>query len=56
MLKNGKVINEEAEEISHDKVVLKGGESVYFDYLVVAIGSSYNFPAKLGGTVFFQLE
>eukprot|EP01006_Ploeotia_vitrea_P052253 TRINITY_DN67664_c5_g1_i1.p1 TRINITY_DN67664_c5_g1~~TRINITY_DN67664_c5_g1_i1.p1 ORF type:complete len:432 (+),score=42.36 TRINITY_DN67664_c5_g1_i1:14-1309(+) len=51
LLRNGMVVQAEIEEVAPTQVKLFGREDpVKFDYLVIALGSSYAFPAKISET------
>ena len=43
---HGRVIRDRAAQVSADRVVLGSGDEIRPDYLVLATGSSYPFPAK----------
>ncbi len=47
MLKRDSVRHNLVTEVSPEKVYLDNGETLAFDYLVLATGSSYPFPAKM---------
>ena len=46
LLRNGRVIHDTVIEVSPKAVILARGKTLSFDYLVLATGSSYPFPAK----------
>ena len=46
LLTNGRVVRDRAVEVSADRVVLASGESITADYIGLATGSAYPFPAK----------
>src|SRR5450755_861295 len=46
LLARGRVVRDRAVEVSAHRVVLGSGESITADYVVVATGSTYPFPAK----------
>jgi NADH dehydrogenase FAD-containing subunit len=46
LLANGRVVHHRATEVSAHRVVLASGETIAADYVVLATGSSYPFPAK----------
>jgi NADH dehydrogenase FAD-containing subunit len=46
LLANGRVVRDRAVEVSAQRVVLASGESITADYIVLATGSAYPFPAK----------
>jgi NADH dehydrogenase FAD-containing subunit len=45
-LANGRVVRDRAVEVSARRVVLASGEAIDADYVVLATGSTYPFPAK----------
>jgi apoptosis-inducing factor 2 len=47
LLKRGKILHHRVTEATSDKVHLDNGEILRFDYLILATGSSYPFPAKM---------
>lgn len=47
LLKQGAVVNSRVVEANPDEVVLEDGRRLPFDYLVLATGSTYPFPAKM---------
>jgi NADH dehydrogenase FAD-containing subunit len=47
LLKRGKVQQSTAVKVSREAVTLSTGETLGFDYLILATGSSYPFPAKM---------
>src|SRR6266550_750950 len=46
LLAHGRVVRDRAVEVSPDRVVLASGEAIAADYIVLATGSTYPFPAK----------
>jgi NADH dehydrogenase FAD-containing subunit len=46
LLANGRVVRDRAVEVSSQRVVLASGEAINADYVVLATGSNYPFPAK----------
>jgi NADH dehydrogenase FAD-containing subunit len=46
LLANGRVVRDRAVEVSAHRVVLASGEALAADYVVLATGSTYPFPAK----------
>src|ERR1700716_3045411 len=46
LLANGRVVRDRAVEVSAHRVVLASGEAIDADYIVLATGSRYPFPAK----------
>src|SRR6267143_3909887 len=46
LLANGRVVRDRAVEVSAQRVVLASGEAIDADYVVLATGSTYPFPAK----------
>ena len=46
LLRNGRVVNERATEVDGSKVVLGSGEVLTPDFVILATGSTYPFPAK----------
>lgn len=46
LLGRGRVVRDRAVEVSAHRVVLGSGESITADYVVIATGSTYPFPAK----------
>ena len=46
LLSRGRVIRDRAVEVSAHRVVLASGEAIAADYVVLATGSTYPFPAK----------
>jgi NADH dehydrogenase FAD-containing subunit len=46
LLANGRVVRDRAVEVTPHRVVLASGEAVTADYVVLATGSTYPFPAK----------
>ncbi len=46
LLANGRVIRDRAISVEPDRVVISSGEEIAADYIVLATGSSYPFPAK----------
>jgi NADH dehydrogenase FAD-containing subunit len=46
LLANGRVVRDRAVEVSAHRVVLASGEAIAADYVVLATGSTYPFPAK----------
>src|SRR5258706_10514953 len=46
LLPNGRVLRDRAVEVSAHRVVLASGEAIMADYVVLATGSTYPFPAK----------
>ncbi len=48
LLANGRVVRERAVEVDADRVMLSSGEELTPDYVVLATGSSYPYPAKTG--------
>lgn len=46
LLANGRVVRDRAVEVSAHRVVLAAGEAIDADYVVLATGSTYPFPAK----------
>jgi NADH dehydrogenase FAD-containing subunit len=46
LLANGRVVRERAVEVDAGRVVLSSGEELNPDYIVLATGSSYPYPAK----------
>ena len=46
LLANGRVVHERAARVDADRVVLASGEELAADYVVLATGSRYPFPAK----------
>ena len=46
LLEHGRVIRDRAADVSSERVVLGSGEELRPDYLILATGSSYPFPAK----------
>ena len=46
LLANGRVVRDRAVEVSAHRVVLASGEAIDADYVVLATGSTYPFPAK----------
>ena len=46
LLEHGRVIRDRATDVSSERVVLGSGEELRPDYLILATGSSYPFPAK----------
>ncbi|CAF3672553.1 unnamed protein product [Rotaria sordida] len=51
LLTNGCVVQAEVISISNDSIQVHGrNEPIYFDYLIIATGSSYAFPGKIAET------
>ncbi|SFD60715.1 NADH dehydrogenase, FAD-containing subunit [Actinopolyspora alba] len=50
LLGNGRVIRDRAVRVDHSAVTLASGERIEADYVVLATGSSYPFPAKVDVT------
>jgi apoptosis-inducing factor 2 len=50
LLKRGKVLHSLVTEVTPDKIQLDTGETLGFDYLVLATGSSYPFPGKMSAS------
>ena len=46
LLAHGRVVRDRAVEVSAHRVVLASGEAIAADYVVLATGSTYPFPAK----------
>src|SRR6202789_2037979 len=46
LLTNGRVVRDRAEVVDPHRVVTSSGEEIAADYVVVATGSRYPFPAK----------
>jgi NADH dehydrogenase FAD-containing subunit len=46
LLAKGRVVRDRAVEVSPDRVVLASGDTITADYVVIATGSTYPFPAK----------
>jgi NADH dehydrogenase FAD-containing subunit len=46
LLTNGRVVRDRAVMVDPDRVVTASGEGIYADYVVLATGSRYPFPAK----------
>src|SRR4051812_35684317 len=46
LLARGRVVRDRAVEVSAQRVGLASGESITADYIVLATGSAYPFPAK----------
>src|SRR4030081_3259085 len=46
LLARGRVVRDRAVEVSAHRVVLASGEAIAADYVVLATGSRYPFPAK----------
>jgi NADH dehydrogenase FAD-containing subunit len=46
LLEHGRVVRDRAVEVSPERVVLASGEAIDADYIVLATGSTYPFPAK----------
>src|SRR5580765_375272 len=46
LLANGRVVRDRAVEVSPGRVVLASGDAINADYIVLATGSTYPFPAK----------
>jgi len=46
LLANGRVVRDRAAQVSADRVVLESGDEIRPDFVVLATGSSYPFPAK----------
>ena len=46
LLANGRVVHDRAEEVDGSRVVLGSGEVLTPDFVVLASGSTYPFPAK----------
>src|SRR6202451_3154357 len=46
LLTNGRVVQDRAVEVEPHRVVTASGEEIAADYVVLATGSSYPFPAK----------
>ncbi|HEY3833218.1 MAG TPA: FAD-dependent oxidoreductase [Acidimicrobiia bacterium] len=46
LLARGRVVHDRAVEVHPDRVVVASGDTIAADYLVLASGSSYPFPAK----------
>jgi apoptosis-inducing factor 2 len=46
LLANGRVVRDRAAVVEPDRVITASGEEIAADYLVLATGSSYPFPAK----------
>ena len=46
LLANGRVVRDRAAQVGVDRVVLASGETIEADYIVLATGSAYPFPAK----------
>jgi NADH dehydrogenase FAD-containing subunit len=47
LLQRGTILHNRVTEVTPDKVHLDNGEILAFDYLILATGSSYPFPAKM---------
>jgi apoptosis-inducing factor 2 len=47
LLRRGRVVRDRATEVGSDAVLLASGERIDADYIVLATGSTYPFPAKL---------
>jgi apoptosis-inducing factor 2 len=56
LLKNGKIINGRVMEVNPQEVVLESGQRLNFDYLVLATGSNYPFPAKMASDKVAEAE
>lgn len=46
LLERGEVVRDAVAEVSPEAVFTEGGDSIEYDYLVLATGSSYAYPAK----------
>src|SRR6266478_3883604 len=46
LLANGRVLRDRAVQVGPHRVVLASGETIEADYVVLATGSAYPFPAK----------
>src|SRR5437588_7570913 len=46
LLANGRVVRDRAVDVSAKRVVLASGQEIPADYVVIATGSAYPFPAK----------
>ncbi|HEY1738294.1 MAG TPA: FAD-dependent oxidoreductase, partial [Acidimicrobiia bacterium] len=46
LLARGRVVHDRAVEVHPDRVVVASGDTIAADYVVLASGSSYPFPAK----------
>jgi NADH dehydrogenase FAD-containing subunit len=56
LLKNGRIINGRIMEANPKDVVLENGQRLKFDYLVLATGSNYPFPAKMASDKVAEAE
>ncbi|MGB8214803.1 MAG: FAD-dependent oxidoreductase [Anaerolineales bacterium] len=56
LLKRGRVVNGTVVEANPEEVVLEDGQRLKFDYLVLATGSSYPFPAKMASDKVAEAE
>jgi apoptosis-inducing factor 2 len=56
LLKKGRVVNSKVEEVTPEEVLLEDGRRVKFDYLILATGGSYPFPAKMASDKIAEAE
>ena len=56
LLKHGRILNGKVVEANPEEVVLEDGQRLKFDYLVIATGSSYPFPAKMASDKVAEAE
>jgi NADH dehydrogenase FAD-containing subunit len=56
LLKHGRIVNGKVVEANPEEVVLEDGQRLKFDYLVLATGSSYPFPAKMASDKVAEAE
>jgi apoptosis-inducing factor 2 len=56
LLKYGRIVNSKVVEAYPEEVVLEDGQRLKFDYLVLATGSSYPFPAKMASDKVAEAE
>jgi NADH dehydrogenase FAD-containing subunit len=56
LLKHGRIVNSKVVEANPEEVVLEDGQRLKFDYLVLATGSSYPFPAKMASDKVTEAE
>jgi NADH dehydrogenase FAD-containing subunit len=56
LLKKGQIVNSKVEEVTPEEVLLENGRRVKFDYLILATGGSYPFPAKMASDRIAEAE
>jgi NADH dehydrogenase FAD-containing subunit len=56
LLKHGRIVNSKVVEAKPEEVFLENGQRLKFDYLILATGSSYPFPAKMASDKVAEAE